>query len=146
VWLTGHLPDGGEAYRRPSWDWQEAEAVIDEFFASTAVRRFAGSGYREVLDAVLETGSGDPLRWSAARIRHALAGASYDDDGIPLEVQINAPELLRAYVPFAHARSGIREELTDEALAAIDNLAPAYHEELIESARDHGDLFGEEVV
>jgi hypothetical protein len=32
----------------------------------------------------------------------------------------------RAFVPFAHAQSGIRDELTAEALAVIDEMSPGH--------------------
>ena len=145
-WLIGHLPEGGAAFRPPFWKWEDTAAVLGQFLESTAGRRFRGSDYRELLTRLLESGTADPLRWSALRIRRALSDSSYCDHDLQLEVLINAPELLRAYVPFAHAQSGIRDGLTEEALTAIDESAPGYHEEVIKWARHQGDLFGEEVV
>lgn len=135
-WLISHLPEGGEALNRRSWNWQEAEAAIDEFFASQVGQLFSGPDDRQLLDELLDSGNGDPLRWSAARIRQALGGPSYYDGDVPLETLINAPQLLRAYVPFAHERSGIREGLTADALAAIDESAPGYYREVVELARE----------
>jgi len=43
---------------------------------------------------------------------------------VSLASVLDVPELLRAFVPFAHAKSGIREELTDEALTVIDEMGP----------------------
>jgi hypothetical protein len=37
---------------------------------------------------------------------------------------LDVPALLRVYVPFAHAQSGIRDGLTAEALAVIDEMSP----------------------
>ena len=47
------------------------------------------------------------------------------DDGFrsssePLAMVLETPDLLKHFIPFAHARSGMRDELTAEALAAID--------------------------
>jgi hypothetical protein len=135
-WLISHLPEGGETQNRRFWNWQEADAAIEEFFASHVGQRFSDPDYRELLNELLDSGTGDPLRWSAARVRQALAGPSYNDGDVPLEIVVNAPQLLRAYVPFAHARSGIREGFTADALAAIDESAPAYHQEVVELARE----------
>jgi hypothetical protein len=44
---------------------------------------------------------------------------------VALETQLELPELPRAYVPFAYTASGIRQELTVEALAAIDETEDA---------------------
>jgi hypothetical protein len=54
---------------------------------------------------------------------------------VALEIQLELPELLRAYVPFAHAASGIRQELTAEALAAIDETADEYRAAVVEDAQ-----------
>jgi hypothetical protein len=45
-----------------------------------------------------------------------------------------APDLLRAFIPFAHAQSGIREELTSRTLAAIDALRTSYKREVLREA------------
>jgi hypothetical protein len=46
----------------------------------------------------------------------------------PVEYLARAPQLLRAFVCFAHNESGLRVELTDETLAAIERSAPGYQE------------------
>ena len=61
----------------------------------------------------------------------------YDDD-LPMEVQLDVPELLLAFVPFAHAESGIRQALTAEALTAIGALADHYRSRVVEDARYQG--------
>ena len=45
--------------------------------------------------------------------------------------------MLRAFVRFAHAESGIEDRLTDETLAAIDDWEPDY-QELIRTPRPQG--------
>jgi hypothetical protein len=47
-------------------------------------------------------------------------------EGASLQSVLDVPELLRAYIPFAHAQSGIRDELTAEALAVIDEMSPGH--------------------
>ena len=47
---------------------------------------------------------------------------------------LEIPELLRAFIPYAHALSGIREKLTSEALAVIDELSPAYKQAVLDKA------------
>jgi hypothetical protein len=47
--------------------------LCDQFFASRAGAPFDDYDHRELLDELLETGTGDPLRWSATRIEQALA-------------------------------------------------------------------------
>lgn len=64
-------------------------------------------------------GTGDPLRWSVSRVAQVadLSFGNYSSVAVSSILQL--PELLRAFVPFAHVRSGIREGLTVDALAAI---------------------------
>ena len=83
---------------------------------------------------LFETGTGDPLRWSAARVEQAIGGTPYIEDSIPLEVALDAPDLLRAFIPFVHAQSGIREELTSRTLAAIDELRSSFKREVLREA------------
>lgn len=73
----------------------------------------------EILD-----GGRDPLRWSALRAELAIRYNTYDD--YPLEVALDAPDLLRAYIPFVHAQCGIREELTARTIAKLDELRTDY--------------------
>jgi len=110
-WLIGHMPDGGQRYE-PPWDEKSSEELRDQFFASSAGAPFDDRDHRDLLRHLV--GTGDPSRWSATRVAQVFT-SSFDDD---------APELLRAYVPFIHARSGIRDELTAEALAVIDEMSP----------------------
>ena len=114
-WLIGRLPEDGTKYQSPEWDSDE---LTDAFFASEHGAAFARRDYGDLLVALLDAGR-DPLRWSVPRVERAL-GESHDD--VTLEVALGAPDLLRAFIPFAHAQSGIRAELTAEALAAIDRL------------------------
>ena len=116
-WLIGHLPEGGETYA-PPWEGESTEELRNQFFASPAGAPFDDRDHRELLSELLETG--DPLRWSAARVAQVFTGPLGE------RAVLDVPELLRAYVPFAHAQSGIRDELTGEALAAIDEMSPGH--------------------
>jgi hypothetical protein len=50
------------------------------------------------------------------------------------DVVLDAPDLLRAFIPFAHAQSGIRGELTSRTLAAIDALRTNYKRKVLREA------------
>ncbi len=136
-WLVARLPEGGEC--RPGVDWDAIEELCDTFFATRSAAPFTERSHQELLLELLETGSGDPLRWSAARVHQAIGGAFYDGN-IPLAVALDAPDLLRAFIPYAHAQSGIRDELTARTLAAIDDLRLSYKEEVLEEAAHWGYL------
>jgi hypothetical protein len=133
-WLIGYLPAGGQRYESPDWNEQPTVELCNQFFASPSGTPFRDYDYRALLRHFLDSGVGDPLRWSPARIEQALGGIGAYDDSIPAEIALDAPELLRAFVPFAHAQSGIRDELTAEALAAIDLVGPGYEQAVREKA------------
>jgi hypothetical protein len=131
TWLVGLLPAGGSAYETSDWDDDEVECLLDEFFASPPGSPFRGPGHRRLLVEFCETGSGDPSRWSTRRILDILR-STFRDPRVPLEVCLGGPALLRAFVPFAHASSGIGRDLTDDALATIDELGLGYEQGLLE--------------
>ena len=132
-WLVSRLPEGGE-HRSPAGEWGSDEELCDRFFATGSAAPFADPGHRELLLELFETGTGDPLRWSAARVENAIGGTPFIDGNIPLEVVLDTPDLLRAFVPYAHAQSGIREELTSRTLAAIDELRSSFRREALREA------------
>jgi hypothetical protein len=134
-WLIGHMPEGGHRYERPCDDWRTTSRLLDTFFASPQGRTFNRFDHEELMGELLETGSGDPLRWSAARIEQALAGLSYYDDHMSVQCLLNAPDLLRAFVPVAHALSGIREGLTARALDMIDEMKPGFQQRILAEAK-----------
>ena len=133
-WLVSRLPEGGE-HRPRAWDWEPNEELCDRFFATSSAAPFTDSSHRELLLELFETGTGDPLRWSAARVEQAIGGTPYSEDNIPLEVALDAPDLLRAFIPYAHAQSGIRDELTTQTLAMVDALRSGYKREVLREAK-----------
>ena len=133
AWLMTHLPEGGTARTPGEVDDQAMSELADGFFASSVGAPFRDVTYRDLLMQFWDTGSGDPSRWSATRVAHALQDPSYDDD-IPVEIAVDAPALLRAFIPFAHSRSGVRQAFTDEATATIDSMSLQYKRRLLVSA------------
>jgi hypothetical protein len=136
-WVVSQLPEGGER-RSPAGEWTSAEELCDRFFATGSAAPFTDSSHRELLLELFETGTGDPLRWSAARVERAIGGTPYSEDNIPLEVTLDAPDLLRAFIPYAHAQSGIRDELTTRTLAMVDALRSSYKREVLRQAKYWG--------
>ena len=136
-WLVGRLPEGGER-RSPAGELEPIKELCDMFFATGSAAPFTDSSHRELLLDLFETGTGDPLRWSAARVERAIGGAPYSVDSVPLEVALDAPDLLRAFIPYAHAQSGIRDELTSRTLATVDALRSSYKREVLRQANYWG--------
>jgi hypothetical protein len=136
-WLVSRLPEGGE-HRSPAGEWESNEELCDRFFATSSAAPFTDSGHRELLLELFEIGTGDPLRWSAARVEQAIGGTPYSEDHIPLEVALDAPDLLRAFIPYAHAQSGIRDELMSRTLAMVEALRSSYKREVLRQAKYWG--------
>jgi hypothetical protein len=132
-WLVDRLPEGG-AHRSPAGNWESNEKLCNTFFASSSGAPFTEPGHREMLLQLFESGTGDPLRWSGTRVERAIGDTPYFEHSYPLEVVLDAPDLLRAFVPFAHAQCGIRDELTSRTLAAIDALRTSYKREVLRDA------------
>jgi hypothetical protein len=136
-WLVGRLPEGGE-HRSPVGTSESNDELCDTFFATDSAAPFTDSSHRELLLELFETGTGDPLRWSVPRVEQAIGGTPYREDRIPLEVALDAPDLLRAFIPYAHAQSGIRDELTSRTLAMVDALRSSYKREVLRQGKYWG--------
>ncbi|WP_216870381.1 DUF6398 domain-containing protein [Modestobacter excelsi] len=130
AWAVGLLPAGGTGYVRPVWTDDDKEALAGRFFASPFGAGLDDADRRSLLESLLwfgtDYGPGDPLRWSPVAVEILLA------DWIPRKIVADvpylaqAPDLLRAFIRYSHAERGIRSELTDETLAAVDELEPEY--------------------
>jgi hypothetical protein len=131
-WAISRLPEGGR--RRPlagDCEWKE---LCEGFFATDSAAPFTESGHRELLLELFDTGTGDPLRWSEARVEAAISYAPDIENSIPLEVALDAPDLLRVFIPYAHVQSGIRDELTSRTLAMVDALRSRYKRQVLRHA------------
>lgn len=140
-WVTRGLPEGGSGYKRLQWDSKKLGQLADRFFASQWGRALDDADHRGLLDSLLwygtDYGPGDPLRWSGVQVEILFMDWLPRKIVAPAEYLAEAPELLRAFVRFAHNESGVRAELTDQTLAAIDYYAPEY-QNVIRSPRPQG--------
>jgi Domain of unknown function (DUF6398) len=141
-WMISLLPEGGRGYDIREWTEAERSEIATRFFASPFA---APLGDDEDAPALLDTllwygcdyGVCDPRRWSPVRVEILLA------DWIPRKIVADvpylakAPDVLRAFVPFAHGESDIPDRLTAETLAAIDEWEPDF-QEIIRSPRLQG--------
>lgn len=138
-WLITLMPAGGRRYQSPGADWDATEALLDAFFTSPQGVRFARGGqHREMLTELIDSGTGDPLRWSAFRVADAFEYVDVDDVWLSDDVW-STPDLMRAFIPVAHALSGIRAELTDRAMAAIDEAESGFRERIAAALRRWND-------
>ncbi len=131
-WSVRDLPDGGTGYQRPEWDSDALTDLAEGFFGSNYGSGLDTGDHREMLDSLLwyatDYGPGDPLLWSPVRVEILLYDWIPRKIIAPADYLAKAPELLRAFIRFAHLRSGVRDGLTDETLSAIDDWEPRYQE------------------
>ena len=140
-WIMRLLPEGGTSYQRPDWDEAARRSLARRFFASPFGAPLKRAASRDLLESVLwfatDYGPGDPLRWSPTAVEILLL------DWIPRKIIAEseflsaAPDLLRAFIRFSHAETGIRPGLTAETLAAVDRFEPEY-QQTIRSPRLQG--------
>lgn len=123
-WIVEMLPSGGADFPRPEWSQEQLDRLTESFFDSTFGRPFDDDDHRGLMRSFLWFGTaygpGDPLRWSSVAVEILLI------DWIPRKLMektdylAKAPDLLRAFIRFAHAERGIRFDLTAHTLAAVD--------------------------
>jgi hypothetical protein len=140
-WATRKLPEGGRGYEHREWSEKERKALGRQFLASEFAAGLDSADHRGLLDDILwygtDYGPGDPLRWSPVAVEIVLV------DWIPRKIRAEvsyltkAPEVLRAFIRFAHAERGIRPELTADTLSAVDDFEPEY-QRVIRSPRPQG--------
>jgi energy-converting hydrogenase Eha subunit E len=141
TWVVRQLPAGGQGYVRPEWSDADRADLVDRFLASPVGRVCCDDEGEHVVDTLLwfgcDYGPGDPLRWSPTAVEILLT------DWLPRKVVADvglleqAPDVLRAFIRFCHAERGVRESLTVETLAAVDELEPEY-QRAIRSPRPQG--------
>ncbi|MBU9763554.1 hypothetical protein FR943_06825 [Mycobacterium sp. TNTM28] len=140
-WIIRSLPEGGSGYQRPQWDSKKLDRLADRFFASQWGRSLDDADHRGLLESLLwygtDYGPGDPLRWSGVQVEILFMDWLPRKVVAPTEYLAEAPELLRAFVCFAHNESDVRADLTEQTLAAIDYYAPEY-QKIIRSPRPQG--------
>lgn len=140
-WIARLLPEGGHGYERPKWSGRAQRQLTEAFFASEFGGALDDADHRGLFESLLwygtDYGPGDPLRWSPTAVEILLLDWIPRKIVAPSRYLAKAPELLRAFIRYAHARQGIRPARTKETLAAVDLHEPEY-QQLIRSPRPQG--------
>ncbi|MGK2318419.1 hypothetical protein ACSJLP_13065 [Gordonia rhizosphera NBRC 16068] len=140
-WMVRMLPSGGVATQRQEWSEEDKAAIAEDFFASPFGKSLDRDDERSLMDSLLWFGTdytnGDPFRWSTVTVEILLV------DWFPRKVVAEPaylaklPNLLRAFIRYAHDREGIRASLTEDTLTAVDEYEPDY-QRVIRSSRPQG--------
>ncbi len=141
-WVVRHLPEGGSGYVRPEWSDEDRDALIERFLDSKHLPP-GDVEAAEDLAAVFvwfacDYGPGDPLRWSPVSCEILLTDFLAHKAILPDATMQRGPDVLRAFVRFAHAEQGLRPALTAQTLEAIDEYAPDY----LDAIADRDDASG----
>ena len=126
-WMLSRFPGGGDAIATGQPDDADIDEIADRFLASPWGRPWTSlrSLVRQVLESGLGNGLGDPLLWAPHHIGRLLDPDMHDVDPDALDLG-RTPALLRDLIRYGHGERGIRLELTDASLQAIDRCAPAF--------------------
>lgn len=141
-WVLGHLPDGGTGHLRPDWSQEDRRELLDAFLGSNQARTVADVSEAE--SAVLaepliwfgcDYGPGDPLRWSPVSVEIVLRDwYRRKVIGLPEAHLRRLPEVLAAFVRFAHERRRVPAELTGDTLDAVAHWGELFQVDVAASA------------
>ena len=125
-WVLSLLPEGGQGSVLQDLSDDELDAIAAGFLAGPWGSSWSDDDLRPLVDEVLAAGStngiGDPLVWSPRNV-HRLLDPELMFLGFATPHVDRAPDLLRDLIRHGHAARGLRQELTDDALAAVDESA-----------------------
>lgn len=135
-WVVSLIPAGGRGFEKHEWTPAEIDELVADFMASPWAEGLGRDGAmhaERLLGFQADHGSGEPLRWGGvfvASVMHDLYPRKViaDDD-----FMLAMPTTLRALVQYANHRSGVPEQFTQNALAAIHDLEDEYRAGVLES-------------
>ena len=128
-WMLSRFPEGGDATPPGSRDDVDLDELGLQFLASPWGRPWTRASLHvlveEVLGRGLGNGLGDPLLWSPRHVGRLLDPELRGLDPELFDLD-RLPELLRDLIRYGHGERGLRPELTDASLAAVDRWAPGF--------------------
>ena len=142
-WIARLLPEGGRGYGRPEWDEQAQARLTEAFFGSEFGSALDDPDRRSMFDSILwygtDYGPGDPLHWSPVAVEILLLDWIPRKIVAPTRELAKAPEILRAFIGYAHEQREIPAARTAETLEAVDAYEREY-QDLIRSPRPQGPM------
>lgn len=142
-WICGLMPEGGRSFERKEWSDEARDELCGRFFHSPfAAGLEHDEGHQDLLSSLLwfacDYGPADPFHWSPVSIEILLTDWLPRKVVAPVDHLDKAPDLIRAFIRFAHAETGVRAGLTEETLAAVDAWESEYREAIRDASRPQG--------
>ena len=130
-WVLDRCPTGGVGLDRPEWSDSDREELGADFLTSTWGRPFATDRNAwALLDALIDFCAdqtyGDPLLISPVNVEVILMSWAPEALSAPPSTLALLPDLLSAFVPFAHDRASVPAVDTREALDLVRRFTPDY--------------------
>jgi hypothetical protein len=129
-WVAGMLPEGGTGYVRPEWTVQQQIELAERFLDSPFAEGLADREHRDLVENLLwfgcDYGPGDPLRWSPVSVEILLIDWFPRKIDAPFRQLRLLPDVLRAFIRFAHHERGIPADLTRETVTAVNHWEREY--------------------
>ena len=130
-WVLDRCPTGGVGLDRPEWSDSDREDLGADFLSSTWGRRYATDRNAwALLDALIDFCAdqtfGDPLLISPVNVEVILMSWAPEALSAPRSTLALLPDLLSAYVAFAHDRAGVPAMDTRETLDLLRRCTPEY--------------------
>jgi hypothetical protein len=133
-WGVRHLPPGGIGYVRPDWSEEDREQLIERFLVSPQAPDVPTEDARDLAHVLMwfacDYGPGDPLRWSPVAVEIFLTDFLSRKALMPEETLRRAPDVLRAFVRFAHRERGIAADLTAQTLEGVERHTAEFLDQL----------------
>jgi hypothetical protein len=130
-WVLDRCPSGGVGLDRPEWSDSDREGLGAAFLSSAWGRSYATDRNAwALLDAVIDFCAdqtfGDPLLISPGNVEMILMSWAPEALSAPRSTLAILPELLTAYVSYAHDRAGVQAVNTQETLDLLRRYTPEY--------------------
>lgn len=149
-WVLRHLPAGGTGYLRPEWSEQQRDELVERFLASPQAADLPEDDARDLVNVMVwfacDYGPGDPLRWSMVSVEIFLTDFLLRKAMLPRSTMLRAPQVLEAFVRFAHHERDIRRELTDQTLDGVHRHTSTFLSQLAEQGEVDREDAGRQLV
>lgn len=122
------MPADGSAPEHPELSEADRDRLVDDFLVADEGRRWrddpeAADIAQQLVWFRCDYGDARPLRWSSIVVEILLTDWFPRKVAGPASMYANVPDVLRSWIRFAGRTSGLRAELVEETLAAVDAFA-----------------------